>query len=58
MTVEVNYTIFAATYRVDTVSTSSFNLAETVIVGDVPENYTDIGLISDGDYDNINNCLP
>ncbi|MBR5769663.1 MAG: sporulation protein YunB [Clostridia bacterium] len=40
MTVEVRFTILAATYRVETLSTCSFNLAETVIVGDVPENYT------------------
>lgn len=58
MTVAVSFTLLAATYRVDTLSTSSFNLAETVIVGDVPQNYTDIGLIPEGDYGEINNYLP
>lgn len=47
MKVVVSFTMLVATYRVDAQSTCSFNLAETVIVGDVPENFTDIGLISD-----------
>ncbi|MBQ6552670.1 MAG: hypothetical protein IJL83_03535 [Clostridia bacterium] len=50
MKVVVSFTILAATYRVDTQSTCAFNLAETVIVGAVPENYTDIGPISEGEY--------
>ena len=58
MTVAVNMTLLAATYRVDTLSTCTFNLAETVIVGDVPQNYTDIGLLSEDDYGDINNYLP
>ena len=58
MTVEVRFTLLAATYRVDTLSTCVFNLAETVIVGDVPENYTDIGLLSEREYGDINNYLP
>ena len=48
MDVIVSFTILAATYRVDTQSTCAFNLAETVIVGSVPENYTDIGLDQNG----------
>ena len=44
MNVVVSFTILAATYRVDTQSTCAFDLAETVIVGSVPENYTDIGI--------------
>ena len=48
MTVEVCFTILAATYRIETVSTCSFDLAETVIVGDVPEYYSDIGIVSEG----------
>ena len=48
MTVVVSFTILAATYRVDTRSTCVFDLAETVIVGDVPDNYTDIGLVASG----------
>ena len=47
MKVVVSFTMLAATYRVDAQSTCAFNLAETVIVGDVPENFTDIGLISE-----------
>lgn len=43
MDVVVSFTILAATYRVEASSTCAFNLAETVIVGSVPENYTDIG---------------
>lgn len=58
MNVVVNFTILAATYRVDTRSTCAFDLAETVIVGGVPENYTDIGLVSDGDHGKINNGIP
>lgn len=58
MKVEVSCTMLAATYRVDTLSTCTFNLAETVIVGEVPENYTDIGLMSEDDYENINNYIP
>ena len=58
MKVIVSFTFLAATYRIDTQSTCVFNLAETVIVGAVPENYTDIGLISEDDYGNINNYLP
>ncbi len=50
MKVVVSFTILAATYRVDTQSTCAFNLAETVIVGAVPDNYTDIGPISEGEY--------
>ena len=45
MKVVVSFTMLVATYRVESQSTCSFNLAETVIVGDVPENFTDIGLI-------------
>lgn len=45
MKVVVSFTMLAATYRVDAQSTCSFNLAETVIVGDVPENFADITLI-------------
>ena len=58
MNVVVSFTILAATYRVDTQSTCAFDLAETVIVGNVPENYTDIGLITDGDKGTVNDAVP
>ena len=58
MKVVVTFTLLAATYRVDTQSTCAFNLAETVIVGGVPENYTDIGFVTEEDYGRMNNRLP
>ena len=48
MNVVVSFTILVATYRVDTKSTCAFDLAETVVVGSVPENYTDIGIAREG----------
>ena len=48
MNVVVSFTILVATYRVDTKSTCAFDLAETVVVGSVPDNYTDIGIAREG----------
>lgn len=57
MNVSMEVVTLVTTYAVSTTTVCPFCVAETVIVGEVPDSYTDIGLMSQDDYENINNYL-